>query len=311
MAMNKIWFGNERLFQWAPCPLAGLTVKNSVYTEGFVKQNGGLVRTRSPRYSKVYNMTFSGLTHEVDGINVYNKYASGVYAVDPTGSGTSYNRRLGKVYFADPYAFETNLFSAEWAAPGLGALGWTPVSSSVSSFLYTNPPYNQPHVQGLIIVDSASGATPTSDASMPYIIIPIPPTHTLHLGARGAVSSGAPVIRVEKYSSSAVPGTPTATSDLTLISPASSTKLNATVSGASYAYAKIFFTRTSASFAQINVLSMLAQLWPTGVTPLLTGDWYPGEGNKGLRFADDGTVEDYRYMYPPRKGISTTLEEAD
>jgi hypothetical protein len=36
-----------------------------------------------------------------------------------------------------------------------------------------------------------------------------------------------------------------------------------------------------------------------------------GEGAMGMMFADDAIVETYSYMYPPRKGISTTLVEVE
>ncbi len=53
----------------------------------------------------------------------------------------------------------------------------------------------------------------------------------------------------------------------------------------------------------------MAQLYKTGMTPTLPTSHYQGEGSTGLMFVDDAIVETYSYMYPPRKGISTTLVE--
>jgi hypothetical protein len=50
---------------------------------------------------------------------------------------------------------------------------------------------------------------------------------------------------------------------------------------------------------------MIAQL----STTVVTGNHRAGEGHSGLVFDDDAIVENYGYLYPPRKGLSTTLRE--
>ena len=70
-------------------------------------------------------------------------------------------------------------------------------------------------------------------------------------------------------------------------------------------------TQSIANYSTVSITSMMAQLYKTGLTPTLPTSHYTGEGSTGLMFADDAIVENYSYMYPPRKGISTTLVEVE
>lgn len=296
---SHIWFGwTDRLegglFQWAPAPQRGISVRNAGYSEGAVFENGRRARARSAQYAKVYTITAVGESKEIDGYTVYNKAASGFYGVR-------------KWRFADYYAFETNMFPAGWSEPVRRETGWynTGVSEPTYSATAANS-YNQPPRKATFSIATASAATPLTDSTIPYVDIPIPPSHTLHLGCTGA-ATGTAVVRVESWVNGAT--TPGATANLTLLGETGSTRLNATVSGASYNWARVFYTRTSSATSTLTPISLMAQLWPTGITPILIGNHLTGEGHTQLDFADDAIVEDYEYIYPPRKAISTTLEE--
>jgi len=296
---THIWFGwTDRtaggFFQWAPAPLRGISVRNEGYSEGAVYENGARARSRSSRFSKVYTITALGESKAIDGYQVYNKAASGFYGVR-------------KWRFGDYYAFETNVFPAGWSEPARVELDWYNTGAAEPTFADTAAnSYNQPPRKATFAITTASGATPLTDATIPYIDIPIPPTHTLHLGCTGA-STGTAVVRVESWVNGAT--TPGATANLTLIGETSSTRMNATVSGASYNWARIFYTRTSSAASTLTPISLMGQLWTTGITPTLTGHHMPGEGHTTLDFADDAIIEDYDFIYPPKKAISTTLEE--
>lgn len=296
---THIWFGwTDRtaggFFQWAPAPQRGISVRNVSYTEGAVFENGQRARTRSPLFSKVYTITAIGNAKDIDGYGVYNKAASGFYGVR-------------KWRFADFYAFETNLFPAGWSEPARREVDW--YNTGVSEPSYGNTAansYSQPPRKATFTIATASGATPVTDSTIPYVDIPIPSTHTLHLGCTGA-ATGTAVVRVESWVNGATSAG--ASTDLTLLSETGSTRLNATVAGSSYAWARVFYTRTSSAASTLTPISLMAQLWLTGVSPTLTGNHLPGEGHTQLDFADDAIIEDYEYIYPPRKAISTTLEE--
>lgn len=296
---THIWFGwTDRtaggLFQWAPAPIRGISVSNAGYTAGAVFENGQRARVRSAQYAKVYTITAFGDSKQIDGYSVYNKAASGFYGVR-------------KWRFADYYAFETNLFPAGWSEPGRREVGWYNTGSSEPTYSATaSNSYNQPPRKATFAITTASGATPLTVSTIPYIDLPIPPSHTLHIGCTGA-ATGTAVVRVESWVNGAT--SPGATANLTLLSETGSTRLNATVAGSSYNWARVFYTRTSSATSTITPISLMAQLWPTGTSATLTGNHLTGEGHTQLAFADDAIIEDYEFIYPPRKAISTTLEE--
>jgi len=290
---THIWFGIPgQHMQWCPAPLAGAEASNVNFVESMSFENGGADVSRSKQYRKQYNFSFTGLTEELDGIGVYNKFASGFYGD-------------GLFYFADPYAFETNLFPAAWASPALIEQGWENIYDTTPDFAGVTPSnsYNQPFKTPLWIVDSAIGALPATANGVAYI--PIPPTHTLHIGASGS-KSGSAVLRVRPINTNGSDGTPV---DLTLLSNTGSVRMNATFAGSSYQAVKVYITRTSITYSTISLTSMMARLVETGKSLTLTGSHAPGEGHTGLEFADDARVETYTYMFPPRKGMSTTLVE--
>ena len=289
---THIWFGIPGVkMQWCPAPLAGAEASNINFFESIEFENGGADVSRSKQYRKQYNFSFTGLSEELDGIGVYNKYASGFYGD-------------GLFQFADPYAFETNLFSVGWASPGLIEQGWENIYDVVPTFSATSTnSYNQPVRKATWTVTAAANAVPTKANSV--AIIPIPPTHTLNIGVSGA-KTGTAVVRVIPINTDNTLGTAV---DLTLLTDTSSTRMNATFAGSSYQAVKVYITRTTADASTITLTSMMARLVETGRSLTLTGDHAPGEGHTGLEFADDARVETYTYMYPPRKGMSTTLVE--
>jgi len=290
--MNQIWFGIPgQHMQWCPAPLAGAEARNVNYAASIAFENGGTDVARSKQYHKVYDFSFSGLTQDLEGVGVYNKFASGFYGD-------------GLFYFSDPYAWETNLFSAGWASPGLIEQGWKNIYDTTPTFADTaSNSYNQPTRTPTWSVTSAANAVPAAANGVFYIAIP--PTYTLNLGASGD-STGDAVLRVIPINTD---GTDDTAVDLTLLDETASTRMNETFDGASYQAVKIYITRTGTATSTITLTSLMARMVLTGRSLTLTGSHAPGEGHSGLEFADDARVETYTYMYPPRKGMSTTLVE--
>jgi hypothetical protein len=139
----------------------------------------------------------------------------------------------------------------------------------------------------------------------------VPPGHTLILGATGTATGTAVVARRVTTST----GTMTTTS-LTLISPSSTAgRFNSTVAATTTGVTvELYLTRTTTASSTISLAAFSARLYETSAyaaTLLDDNVQVYGEGSTGLRFADDAIVENYSYMYPPRKGISTTLVEVE
>jgi len=285
---NQMWFGIPGShMQWVPCPMIDSVVARNRYVERMQFENGGGDARRSAQYQMEYNFNFSGPAHEVEGIDAFNKFAQGFYGD-------------GLIQLAHPANFETNLFPAAWASPALIEQGWANIASTAPSFANTNTTsYGQPSRTATWSV------TQQADTYTKSVTIAIPPTHTLHLGVSG-VATGDGVVRVDPIK---VNNSIDASVDLTLLSKSSSTRMNTTFDGGEYQAVRIYITRTADTVSTVSITSMMAQLYKTGTTPTLPTTHYQGEGSTGLMFADDAIVETYSYMYPPRKGIATTLVE--
>jgi hypothetical protein len=290
--VKQIWFGIPGVkMQWCPAPLAGASASNIGYVETMAFENGGADVVRSRQTRKQYSFSFNGPSKDLDGISVYGKYASGFYG-------------NGLIFFADPYAFETNLFPAAWASPGLIEQGWENIYDYAPYFSNTSTnSYNQPLRKPTWTIFGSTGQIPTKANSV--ITIPIPPTHTLSIGASGS-RTGTAVVRVLPINTNGTNATPV---DLTLLSDTSSTRMNATFAGSSFQAVKVYLTRTSTTSSTITLTSMMAQLYKTGSFFVLPQSHIAGEGHTGLVFTDDARVENYIYIDPPRKGMATTLLE--
>jgi len=285
---NQMWFGIPGShMQWVPCPSIDSIIARNRYVERMQFENGGGDARRSAQYQMEYQFNFSGLAHEVEGIDAFNKFAQGFYGD-------------GLIQLAHPANFETNMFPAAWATPALIEQGWANIATGTPSWANTNvTSYGQPSRTPTWTVTDQAGTYTKS------VTIAIPPTHTLHLGVSG-VATGTGVVRVLPIDTAGNAGTAV---DLTLLSKSSSTRMNTTFAGSSYSAVRLYVTRTSSAASTVSITSMMAQLYKTGTTPTLPTSHYQGEGSTGLMFVDDAIVETYSYMYPPRKGIATTLVE--
>jgi len=293
---SQIWFGIPGTkMQWCPAPAVGAQVSNIGYVESMAFQNGGASVVRSSQTRKQYTFNFNAPSKDVDGISVYTKYASGFY-------GT------GLIYFADPFAFETNLFPPAWASPALIEQDWQsfyPADTYPTFSATTTNTYNQPPRKARFTISgSANSIDSTLSNSVAYI--PIPPTHTLYMGVSGAVNTGTAVVQVIPINTN---GTNATAVNLTLLTDTSSVRMNTTFSGSTYQAVKVYLTRTTTAESSITITSMMAQLYRTGTSPVLPTNHLPGEGHTGLIFTDEARVENYIYIDPPRKGMNTTLLE--
>lgn len=289
---KQLWFGiPTSKMQWVPAPLIGSEASNVGFVDQMVFENGGTDVQRSAAYRKEYTFEFNAPVKGSEELGVFNKFASGYYGD-------------GLIYFADPYAFETNLFAAHWASPGLIEQGWPQITSSSAFFTATaSNIYDHPSRTAQFNTIGLSAALP----SEPYrvALLTVPPGYTLHFGWSGSVSGSGRLY----YRTIAADGTVGSATAITALSATSATRLNTSVASTSAVAVAFYIGSTDGSPGQVNITSMMAQLWKSTVTPTLTGNHIPGDGHTGLAFADDARVETYRYINPPRKALSTRLVE--
>lgn len=218
------------------------------------------------------------------------------------------------------------IFYFDGDTPGAG---WIGTRHNSTSFMYvgrenptvTDTPANSfqlPQKQATFNITSPVNAVPTVNnqyGEIPYAIIPVPPGYTLHMGATGSATGSARVV-VEEYKPSVTPLVPVTTTALTLLSSTGSTRLNTVFSSMTCEYVKVYLQRTTDVTSTITISSMVAQLWPTGYSPTLTGNFIEGKGHRGLKFDDDANVESYQIVDRNRNipihytGMSTRLSEA-
>lgn len=276
--MTDIWFGNTSKFVTLPAPDFPFAVSEVGYGDTMAFENGGHAAAFSQGFAKRYDFAYG--IHDSDLLGKVRRFRQGSY-------GT------GLLNFANPFVYERNLFSPAWAEPGLIEGGdWANIGENTPSYAAVSAnSYDQPLRKATWSITATANTAPS--AARASFIIPIPPSYTLHLGVSGAVT-GTAVQRVIAYNIAA--GT-SAASNLTPLTDTSSTRLNASFAGSSYDYVQVFNDwRTSSAASTATVTSRLAQLWPTGVTPTLTGNHVPGEGHTGLKFFSGSMESSYRVL---------------
>lgn len=295
--IKQFYIGTLGHLQVAPMPKDGMTVDNAGYTEMMAFENGGAAGVRSAQFRKRYKVSFSGIASDLNGIEYYGRLRSGFH-------GT------GLIYFNNPFDYKTNLLAAGWASPGLGKLGWKTIGDPelVSGVSYTDSlpnAYNQPFTGATFGITAAVGAVPKQQRYRHVVVIP--PERTLWFGASGSTTgTGRVYVRPILKGEGVAYDTPVA---IAPVNPQSAARLTNSFSGATYKAVEIYLGRASTAASVLTLTSMMAQLWPNGSAPTLTGPHIEGHGHTGCMFADDAVTENYLYFYPPRKGISTVLEE--
>lgn len=276
MAAEDLWFGNTEKFQLVTAP-TNIKAGRLSYVEDLAFENGGGTLARSSAFQQTFELNYPwGEASGTGSLEVFSEYAAGEFGE-------------GFLYFANPMAFDLNLFPPHWASPRLVELGWPNISTGTPSWAATAAnSYSQPARKGTWTITTAANATPLTDATIPYVIIPVHPSYTLQIGVTGA-ATGTGVVKIESWVDGA--SSAGASASLTLLSETGSTRMNATVAGSTYAYAKVFLTRTSSAASTVTPISMMARL--TTGSPTLTGSHVRGKGHTGLMFSDSAAAEDW------------------
>lgn len=139
---------------------------------------------------------------------------------------------------------------------------------------------NLPNMGAQYTLTGAIGAVPTRK-----LTLLIPEDRDLHFGFSG-VSSGVS-LRMQPITRDGAFGP---VSNITLLSPTASTRLNTKVSGAQYRAVQIYMTPTVAGGGTINLVSSKAIYAYPSESPVLTGGHSEGEGHTGLQFSDAPTM---------------------
>lgn len=175
--VDKLWFGHARgHMQYVPCPLIDSSVTRNRYVETIRFENGGGDGRRSAQYQMQYDLVFSGLAHELEGIDAFNKFAQGYYGND-------------LIYLAHPATFETNMFPAGWATPSLSEQGWGKISSDAVAYADADGP----SVTNLVTNPSMEAVASGTDSTKRVNLVTNP---SFESNTTGWTSTGATISRV-------------------------------------------------------------------------------------------------------------------
>lgn len=312
--MATMWFGNKQKFQAVPVPSTGMQANRVGFAESGTLENGGGYGSRSTGKHREYSMDFGA--REAAGLgnlDVFSEYATGQWDEYSSLLSPSENPN-NLIWFADPMIFDQNLFPPHWASPALFSQGdWHPITRlSLPDPLYVTPTNSYGHPKLSAVFNNYAGAPTTRAKFRNMVTIPIPPGYNLYWGYSSHYAGGTfgPIAG----------NTATGATSAHLVSPYlpldQSKRLNTTpVSGSTYDHATFQFAPSGGE----PMTSMMAQLWPIGVTPNLDGGQggrhIPGMGNTGCVFSDAATTESYVIVDRERnkpvhyKGLSTSLIE--
>lgn len=264
---GKMWMGIPGVHMaWVPCPQIDSVVQKNRYIERIQFENGGGDLRRSPQYQMEYQINVIDDAHTVDGVDVYNKFASGFYGD-------------GLIYMAYPPNFYTNMFAAAWATPALIEEGWANIATDKPTFSSTNVnQYGQPRKTATWSVTNQPNTYTRSTK------IVIPPTNTLWVGASGLATGGAALIARPIN----VDGTYADPQELTLLSKSGSTRMNTSFDGSTYQAVEFYITRTTEpETTRVNLI--LNSSFENGLTRWATEDALISQSFVE-KYVDDGSA---------------------
>jgi hypothetical protein len=281
MVASTLFFGTTQKMLTLRLPDSGMKANQVGYADDMQFENGGGDVYRA---SNAYHMEYAfdyGLYEAtgVNGLDNFADFAAGLYG-PPI------------VYFSDPMYYDVNLFPPNFAAPALAEQGWKSLGGDLYPVTYANTAANttnQPYRTATFTV-TGLGASNMPLPGYTQFIMPIPPGMTAWLGFSGSVT-GTGAVRVESWLNGAT--TAAAAVNPTLLSATGTTRINTSVASTAANYLRIGISATGSGAGTVALTSAVAQLWPTGVTPTLTGNFQSGQGNNGCKFATDAREETY------------------
>lgn len=281
--MGEVWFGTRAHMQWIEAPAVDVQAGKQGYQSQVSFTNGGAWVRRSKAASKRFMFAWNMKSREQ--VQPILDYADGIYGNGP-------------IYYCNPFVMDRNVLPAYWASPFINAYDGplivdgirpTTVDLGVSSNGYP--------------VEAAVYKF-TSTSKVPTLYIPIPPGHTLYIGAHGQLQSGSASVRVTPFTSPVASDAPV---DLTLLTTSTTTRTNATFSGNTYVGVEL--TMRSASTGTLLLNGLIAQVLLDGAV-LPSGGFISGQGQSGMAFASQPSLSEYNAALD-RVGVSAELIETE
>lgn len=280
---DQMWFGTEDYMTWIETPQTGADVSPSAFgVDATNLLGGGYVRN-------------SWDSHKVHQFSWGNSATPALASLIHSYRDGSYGR--GLIWFHDPMYYQVNVLPARVADPSM-ALNYEAAPLIRDLWPRSTPTASNPN---LLPVDTAIYDVPNSYSAQTAgdeVFIPIPPDFTLSLGA--------------------VYTTAHANANLYYRTPAGTTTITATASGATnllpqsitgQPWVRIGLRNTSGATRAVSITAMMARLLPPGEAPEPTTPWMKGHGHSGCQFVGSPTLVNYNGVNGGQLGLACTLKE--
>lgn len=258
MANRHMYFGTKERMTWVKCPAIDANISRAGWsTEGTFLNGGAYTRksvTSHKRYEFAWNLASQEEIYEVVD------YASGLY-------GT------GLIYFLDPFAINTNVLPAWWAAPRMQAEDAPPLVQDANSrptlvATATNS-YRYPTQSAVFTL--ADGDT------MDSVYIPVPEGYEFHFGAHGS-ASGSAELRL--------------TTDENVVTSVAPMAVNTATRTDTVIGSTTGVTVSAWGIGNLTIAGMIGQVLPAGsVVP--QGNFISGRGHSGCEFVGEPAINGY------------------
>jgi hypothetical protein len=281
---RKVYFGNDQKQVWINAPQTAMVASSAGYVFEQQLLSGFTFVKRSDASHRRFEMAWLGSLNAPeleDSLQVIKEFSDGIH-------GNS------KLFWNDPYATTTNLFSPAWATPFMSiGTDWDAIcpddagitkevvtTASISALVGNNTQGYPANSAKFIAPDSP---TLESDKFTFYV----PSGYTLWIGLHGHHGeTGAVYGKAYKNN---VAATPTA---ITALGVDSTSRVNASFSSTVADKVEFYIAKIASGSCTFHISGIIAQILPTGVTPA-TGKFLSGRGTTGLQFATFPQIEYY------------------
>lgn len=278
--VNQMWFGTREYMTWVPCPAINVDASKAGWQSKAEFLSGGAAVRRSASAHKNYSLSWAMKSRAE--LRIISDFADQLF-------GT------GAIYWADPFAMDTNMLPQSWASPILGALDGVILSGKTTRPTTIATPSNTRGYPTSSVVYTIGTET------KPSVWVPIPPGYTAWVGAVGTNGTGGTVVATPTTGATST-GT---AATLTLLPVTGSTRVNKSFSSA-------LFNGVSLSLAgsgTVTLSALIVQLLPTTAVPA-TGGFISGQGHSGCTFAKQPALTQYNAVLD-KVGLNIELTETE
>jgi hypothetical protein len=299
---GKVYFGNDENQVWINAPKTGMRASSAGYIAEQQLLSGYTFIKRSDASHRRFEMSWLGSINTPDledSLNIIKDFSDGLY-------GSS------KLFWNDPYATTSNLFSPAWAAPFMSiGTDWDAIcpddagitkevvtTASISALVGSN-------TQGYPLNSAKFTAPGSPNAESDKFTFYVPAGYTLWLGLHG--HHGTTGAAFGKAYKNGVAATPT---NIVPLGVNTATRVNTPFTSTIADKVEFYLAKVSSSPCTFHISGLIAQLLPSGISPSI-GNFIPGRGTTGLQFASFPEIEYYSASVNDGQiGMSATFAEA-